>query len=316
MDRFTTVFNEYGLATSCDTPFMLPFWLKCWYSAFGKKNPVRVLEVYADNEFLGVAPLLQQGEVVTFIGSEAVCDFQDVLITGVDPKGFFDALLEYLQKQDITTMVLGSLAPDSQVLRLLPEVCDRRGIVHELEAAGNLSILPLPNSWEEYLERLSGKNRHEIRRKLRRLHEAGVVQYEEVMASHELSGRFAEFLDMFRDSRKDKAEFLTTSMETYFINLAEEMEHNKMLRLGVLTLNGKPVASTFGFTFKNSLYLYNNGFAFSYSHLSTGLLCKVFAVKQTIANGMSEFNFLKGDEKYKQQLGGKAIPLKRLKIQL
>jgi len=316
LDRFESVFNEHKLASSTDCPFVLPFWLHSWFTTFGAGYIPRIIEIYTSNSLLGIAPLIQLGNTVTFMGNEAVCDYQDLISTNHDPPAFCAALLHYLQKQRVSTILLGALAPDSMVLKFLTRTCNSMNIDHMVEDAGNISILHLPGSWESYLDGLTGKNRHEIRRKIRRLQEAGEVKFQELKEQQELSGHFSGFLQMFSQSREDKAKFLTEPMEAYFTRLAGEMAKRKMLNLGVLTINDKPIATTFGFIFKRTLYLYNNGFVSAYRHLSGGLLSKVFAIKQSIANDMSHFNFLKGDEKYKRHLGGEVIPLKRLKISL
>ena len=46
-----------------------------------------------------------------------------------------------------------------------------------------------------------------------------------------------------------------------------------------------------------------------YDSLSVGLLSKVFCIKEGIQQGKKRFEFLKGNEIYKQRLGGKEIPL-------
>ncbi len=316
LGRYTTVFNEHELAALCDCPFIFPFWLRTWLAAFGKDSDPRIIEIYADDMLLGIAPLMQQGDTVTFLGSESVCDYQDVIVTRQAPQDFFIVLLDYLKAQGIPKVILGALTPESRVLEFLPQLCSRDNVTYHLEPVETFSILRLPASWDSYLKGLTGKNRHEIRRKLRRLHEAGEVDYRDVLHLKEVPERIADFLQMFSQSRQDKAEFLTRPMEEYFFKLADELAKNGMLNLGVLSLNSRPIATTFGFIFKNSLYLYNNGFDSAYSHLSSGLMCKIMAVRQSIAKGMNEFNFLKGDERYKRQLGGEKIPLQRLEILL
>lgn len=316
LDRYAIVFGEQKLVSRCDCPFIMPFWLRAWYSIFGNDSIARFIEIYSNRKLLGIAPFMQHHTTVTFMGSESICDYQDVITTRQDSHGFFTTLLAHLKEQDVSTVVLGAMLPGSSVLEFLPQVCHNKNIEYQLENAGYISVLRLPESWDSYIKGLTGKNRHEVRRKLRRLNEAGSVGFHEMTKPQEVQHRFSEFLQMFRQSRKDKEEFLTHQMENYFFKLAMELAENKMLRMGMLTLDDKLIASTFGFNFNNDLYLYNNGFSPAYRHVSSGILCKVMAVKQSIALGMDEFNFLKGDEKYKRHLGGEPIPLKRLKIML
>jgi CelD/BcsL family acetyltransferase involved in cellulose biosynthesis len=62
------------------------------------------------------------------------------------------------------------------------------------------------------------------------------------------------------------------------------------------------------------MYLYNSGYNPEYESLSVGLLSKVFCIRKSIEEGKRVFEFLKGNEIYKQRLGGKEIPLYRCEI--
>jgi len=48
--------------------------------------------------------------------------------------------------------------------------------------------------------------------------------------------------------------------------------------------------------------------------LSVGLLSKALCIKESIREGKRRYDFLKGDESYKHQLGGREIPLYRCQI--
>ncbi len=124
------------------------------------------------------------------------------------------------------------------------------------------------------------------------------------------------FLRLFRDSRQDKAAFLTPSMESFFRSLASTMAEMKWLRLSILEIDASPVAATLSFDYKNSVSLYNSGYDPQYSWLSVGVLSKALCIKDSIERGRKTFDFLKGDEEYKYHLGGHEVPLYRCSISL
>jgi CelD/BcsL family acetyltransferase involved in cellulose biosynthesis len=167
----------------------------------------------------------------------------------------------------------------------------------------------LPVTWEDYLESLVTKQRHEVRRKLRRLLEAGKIDYHCLKAGEGLAGFMDTFLKLFVVSREDKADFMTPRMEAYFRSLAEAMAQAGLLRLGVLELDTQPVAMIMGFDYNGGMYLYNSAFDPQYRELSVGLLSKVLCVKASIEEGKKRFDFLKGDETYKHHLGGREVPI-------
>ena len=75
--------------------------------------------------------------------------------------------------------------------------------------------------WEEYLAALSSKQRHEVRRKLRRLFDEGKVEYRFIGDKAAVSVTMERFFRMFVESRPDKAAFLTEKMKSFFGLLAE-----------------------------------------------------------------------------------------------
>jgi CelD/BcsL family acetyltransferase involved in cellulose biosynthesis len=169
--------------------------------------------------------------------------------------------------------------------------------------------LDLPPTWQGYLGILTQKQRHEVRRKLRRLWEAGDVTYRIIEDSESASQSMAIFLKLFRESRQDKAIFLTARMESFFMSLANAMAQAGLLRLGILELDALPTAAVMCFDYNNMVFLYNNGYLSEYSFLSVGLIAKVLCIKDSVERGRGKFDFLKGAEEYKHRLGGKQVNL-------
>jgi CelD/BcsL family acetyltransferase involved in cellulose biosynthesis len=174
--------------------------------------------------------------------------------------------------------------------------------------------MDLPSTFDAYLESLTTKQRHEVRRKLRRLTEEGNITYRFIDKEPELSAALEMFFRMFVESRQDKAAFLTENMKAYFKALVSAMAQKGLLRLGVLELDNKPVAEIMCFEYNSCIYLYNSGYDPQYVGLSAGLLSKVLAIKDSIDKDIKKFDFLKGPEPYKAHLGGKEVPLFRCLI--
>ena len=156
---------------------------------------------------------------------------------------------------------------------------------------------------------LTGKQRHEVRRKLRRLQKAGNINYHFVEDSAAVHGVMDTFLKLFSQSRGEKAAFMTAPMESFFRSLADTMAEAKLLRFSILELDALPVAMNMCFDYNDSVYLYNSGYNPGYNSLSVGLLSKVLLIKDSIQRGRKRFDFLRGREAYKYRLGGRAVPL-------
>lgn len=294
--------------------FVLPDWISTWWDTFGGKAIPCLFSVQHQNDVAGIAMLQIQDHVASLIGNADVCDYMDFVVSPGKNTYFYAALFDYLAQNKIERLDLRCLRPDSQILNVLIPEAEKRGYDVISDPDGiSLEVL-LPDTWEDYLGQLKSKQRHEIKRKLRRLNEAGEIRfavYDNLYADTE---KIDLFFKLFRESRTDKTEFMTPQMESFFATMIPVMSEIKILKLGVLYLNETPVAAVLFFDYKDSLYLYNNGYNPDFRSLSVGVLCKVFAIQHGITLGKKTFDFLKGPEIYKYRLGGKEVPLTRCRI--
>jgi CelD/BcsL family acetyltransferase involved in cellulose biosynthesis len=107
-----------------------------------------------------------------------------------------------------------------------------------------------------------------------------------------------------RLSHEEKRGFLTERRELFFRTICKEMASSDQLRLYFMEIDGAKAAGILCFDYKNKRYLYNSGFDPIHSKLSVGLLLKATALHDSIVNGFDYFDFLRGDENYKYDLGG------------
>jgi len=281
-----------------DCLFVLPSWLKVWWSVFSNESSPYISAVRDKEKLIGIAPLLVKGEEARFIGDPDVCDYQDFIVAPGRGREFFETLINFLRQQGIRSLDLNTVRADSKVLTELVAVT--KSLDCEIFCAPEdfTLELDLPSSWDKFLGELTGKQRHEVRRKLRRLNEAGEVNYRVVEGLKEVMDEMETFLALFGLSRSDKAAFMTSQMNTYF------------------DLDGTPAAAVMCFDYNSTIYLYNNGYDGRFSSLSVGLLSKVLTIKDSIIKGRKKYDFLKGTEEYKHRLGGKPIPLYRCQVKL
>ncbi len=265
---------------------------------------------------IGIAPLMVQGETACFMGDPNVCDYVDFVVDPKRAQGFYSILVGHLRQQGLNRLDLGPLRPDSTVLTHLSRLAKELEGEVSCEQEDVTSQLELPGSWDEFLRALAGKQRHEIRRKLRRLDEAGKTSYRLVESSEELEKEMATFLRLFRSNRPDKAAFMTEQMASFFHSLVGGMAKDQILKLFFLDLDTLPVAAVMCFDYNSTTYLYNNGYDQRYSPMSVGLISKVLNIRASIERGMKRYDFLRGGEDYKSRLGGKRVPLYRCRVRL
>ncbi len=294
--------------------FVLPPWLKAWWQQFGVDAELFLSAVRKGEEVIGVAPLMVRGNQASFIGSEDVCDYLDFVVSPGSEDDFFNFILDDLIKNGINNLDLKLVRHDSTVLGNLAGIAQRRGYQVSCSHEDVSLELDLPTTWEAYLEMLNAKQRHEVRRKLRRLGEMGEVDYHVIRGAGAVNDAMDDFLRMFSESREDKFAFLTAPIESFFRSVVNAMGQAGLLRMGILKLGDLPTAMVMCFDYNSCLYLYNSGYDRQYNYLSAGLLSKVLCLKNSLEEGRKSFNFLKGDEPYKYRLGGREVPLSRCQI--
>ena len=297
-------------------PFVLPPWMKAWWEAFGEGWEPCVLFVERAGRPIGIAPLRVRGGEARFLGEVNVCDYLDFVVAPGREETFLTAVLGHLQGQGIRRLDLRVLRPDSVGARFLAEPaadlpCDTR-----LEPEDVTCELALPSAWEAYLHGLSGHQRHEVRRKLRRVQDAGEVRMRVVDEPEGLRDRLDPFLDLFRSSSPQKAEFLTPVMVGFFRSVLQALVGRGMVRLHFLELDGTPAAAALCLEHGDTTYLYNSGYDHRFASLGVGWVCKVLTIRDSIERGRRTFDFLKGAERYKEHLGGTPVPLYRARVTL
>jgi CelD/BcsL family acetyltransferase involved in cellulose biosynthesis len=313
LDGLDYIFNN-DRALNWPFVFSLPGWMKAWWSHFGAGFETLIFTVRKEGRIIGLAPFKRSGQAISFIGDESVCDYLDFVVATGSENEFFLELLDYILSLDDISIDLGTLRPDSlAATRLLPMV-KHRNLEIACRQAGVSYEVVLEDSYQGYLSILDSKQRREITRKLRRLEKLGGVTFRILNDDQVRERETAVFLELMARSRPEKAVFLNDNMRGFFEDIFKEMSRYGALRLGLLNLGAKPIAAVLCFDYNNSMYMYNSGYDPDYSELSAGLLSKMYCIKWAIAHKKKIFDFLKGEEVYKQRLGGQMVNLSACRI--
>lgn len=294
--------------------FQSPQWLRTWWDCFGKDATLKLLSIRNGGELVGILPMMQRGTTLSFIADPDVCDFHDVIASGPQCLEALSHLVKTCLSDGVTTIELSGLRPDSFILNNIPAVAEAQGLA--LESAHEDTspwISPLTDTWDAYLNQLSGKDRHELKRKMRRLDASGLnPKYYSVDTISAGSSEMDDFLRLMALSREEKHGFLTPDREHFFRTLIENLSKAGIVKIFFLELDAKRVSACICFDYKNVYALYNSGFDPAYANLSVGLLLKAHSIQDAIANKRKAFDFLRGNESYKYDLGAKDVPLTKL----
>ena len=298
-----------------DTIFLTPGWQGTWLRHFGVEADLRIVSVQENGATLGIAPLMLKDGVLSFLGGTDLFDYHDFLVPKGNETSFYSVLFDFIEDMEWHTLDLQSLPQDSPSLQFVPAMAKQKGYAHAVMKEGSAPFALLPPTWDEYQARLGKKSRHELRRKLRRLGAAGDSRQYTYDDPDALPEGMQDFFRLHRASRPEKAEFLTAQRESFFVDVALELARRGQFRLSFLEFKGARVASCISFDYLDSYLLYNSGYDPTYSHLSVGLLNKALTIKDAIEAGKRRFDFLRGNERYKYDLGGEDQAVYQLVVQ-
>jgi CelD/BcsL family acetyltransferase involved in cellulose biosynthesis len=176
-------------------------------------------------------------------------------------------------------------------------------------------VIPLPDTFEVYLETLDSKQRREIKRKLRRAGGEADTRWYIVGPEHDIAAEAEAFVAMMLRSGKGKDEFLIQQMRQMFVEGMRAAQAGGWLQLAFLEVAGRKAAAYFNFDYHGRIWVFNSAIDTEASGgISTGWVLLANLIQWAIANGREYYDFLRGDEEYKLHFGGRPTFIQKLNI--
>lgn len=274
-------------------PFPRAAFLRAWVDELGAE--VEPLTVDWDD---GQLSLMKTDLGVEMAGETDLTDYHSPLGSGVE--GAIGAMREEIGAG--VDLTLDSLPEEAA--EPLRNGLEENGISVNSSVHETAMVLSLPSEVDDFYHRLPKRDRHELRRKRRR--------YEEIVGPvvHRRGEEgFEEFVRLHRMAPGEKGRFMTDARHNFFARLAElpgwQVDYLE-------TPAGKAAACLFGWCDNHGYYLYNSCYDPALQSASPGLVVLQSMIEFAIHDGLSVFDFLKGDEDYKARLGAQPRPLYRL----
>jgi CelD/BcsL family acetyltransferase involved in cellulose biosynthesis len=306
--------------SAADTPFLTYEWQKTWNDCLCScEGEVHLVTVRDGGALLGIAPLFVVLEVgkdgksrrlLRLIGSVDASDYLDLIAVRGREREVFTAMLDALERSDTWDAIDLWNVPEASLTRsLLPELIAARGWTLLDERQVVCPIIQLPTTFDDYVQSLDKKERHELRRKIRRAEATEDVSWYAITGqdrTHDLDEAAESFIALMMKSRSDKSDFMTDDMRRFFHQMIRATHDGGFLHLAFLEVDGVKAATYLSFDYNQKRLVFNSGLETEgFQSLSVGIVLAARIIDEAIQLGYSEFDFLRGDEKYKYQLGAK-----------
>jgi CelD/BcsL family acetyltransferase involved in cellulose biosynthesis len=250
----------------------------------------------------GIAALAREADgTIRFAGGEFT-DEQDVVATAGDGHSVANAVAGWIAAEAPRRVRLEFVPEDVPTLPAMAEILGERGYHVERSRLVPSPRLRLPGDFETYVQGLGKKERHELRRKIRRLENATKATFRWA-AEAERGATLDRFFALHRLSRGAKADFMTPGLERFFRDIADMLAPLGRLRLGVLRAHDEDAAVLFAFAYRGTLAVYNAAYDPALASLSIGVVGHAWAIREAIADGLDTYDLLRGNEPYKYDLG-------------
>lgn len=296
-----------------DTPFLRYEYQRAWWEhrGGGEWNQAELVLVTAreDEKLIGIAPLFiseyDEQPALLLIGSIEISDYLDLIVRMDDHARFMIGLLDFLASSlpdNWRSLDWYNLPDSSPTLAALKVESTQRGWTHHEEMYRPTPRIALNGDFEEYLSRVEKKQRHEIRRKMRRAEESGrgVRWFISDMADPE--AEIDAFLGLMEHDQ-GKAGFLHEPMRLQMRAIIRAAHENGWLWLAFLEADGQRIAAALNFDYNNKLWGYNAGVNRAFMELSPGWVLLSHILQWCCENKRTEFDFMRGDEEYKYRFG-------------
>ncbi len=320
-DDLQADWNELVQRSQANRVFSTFEWQSNWWAAYhpGELWVIAVRE--ADGRLVGIAPwfieTMPSGErVLRGIGCIEVTDYVDCIVDRDCTEQVFARLAEYLaaHKDRFDRINFCNIPHHSPTLTQFSTLIQQSGFKIEIEQQEVCPVIDLPADWESYLNLLDKKDRHELRRKMRRGGAAGEMDWYTVGPQHNLSEQLDLFLGLMAESSAKKAVFLEDPQNVdFFQRVMPVMFACGWLQLNFLTIDGIPAATYLNFDYDRRVLVYNSGLSKAFLNASPGIVLLAYNIRHAIENGYTAFDFLRGNEEYKYRMGGQDQPVLMLK---
>jgi len=318
LDELRTAWDELLSVYSLASTFSTWEWLASWWEDFGKTRLLLVLAAFDPaSRLIGLAPLSLSTErfggllnlrVLRLMGDgSGDSDNLDLPVRPGFESDFAFAVVRYLRQQEDEwdVCLLNTMPPDSPAGSRLPEFLQAQGWrFYDYDRIG--SAIPLPGSWEEYLQQLSSEDRKNLARYARRLEKLYATRIYRCATESQLPDCLDALFALHQRRWQDDGQpgtFSSMERREFYNRLSRRLLPRGWLELWVLELDAQVVAVQFALRYKDRVFQLQEGYDHRRSSDRVGTILRGEVIRQLISEKVGVYDFLGGEDPYKTRWG-------------
>jgi len=322
--RLQEEWNPLLLRSAANTIFLTREWQKTWWDCFGEGLQLCLLELRDEDDLVGLAPFYtlepaSGRRVLQLIGGIEVSDYLDLIAASDSAEAVYSTVWESLTGEHALAwdaLDLRNIPAASPTLERLTALAEESGAFEVTDSVEEVCpVIHLPATWDQYLASLSKKQRHEVRRKLRKANREAEIRWYYAGEAGSLDDEVEDFISLHMKSAVDKEAFMDEKMQEFFHRMARAAFDRGWLRLAFLLINGAKAAAMFCIEYEDAFLVYNSGYDPQlHPSLSSGIVLLSYCIQDAIDKEHKVFDFLRGEEEYKYRFGGVRTEVRNLRI--
>jgi CelD/BcsL family acetyltransferase involved in cellulose biosynthesis len=317
LEEFSAIKKEWDECLSFSdqaTVFLTFDWFYSWWINFGNGHQLEILLFRDSNGTVdGIAPLMIKKGTLGFIASREVTDYCDFVIRqGMEKEIIAVFLLEIKNNSKrLDRLHLINIREESPSLPLLTRLAAELDLSAQVLETEVSLRLDLPESYQSFVSSLSRKNRHELRRKVRKTETLPGIEIKRVSDPGEIRIFLESFISLHRESNPSKAGFWEKKgIAEFFREITSRFSQQGWAELNLLSIDKEPAASLLTFLYNDEVLHYNIAYNPRFAAFSPGIFLFNHSIEKAIGLGKRRVDFLRGREKYKYNFGAKECKIR------
>jgi CelD/BcsL family acetyltransferase involved in cellulose biosynthesis len=289
-------------------PYLRPGWMGAWWRCFGQGRLI-VIALRGPDGLEAVLPLEARGRDLCSLSNEETPRFGPV----VAERGIEHKLGRALFARAGRSVKLGWLSAEDAASLSVAAVHGDYSTSTALAAA--MPFVALTGDWESFLAEMKADRRRQLRRRRRRLEEAGEVTLDVHDGTEQLDRSLAEFIEIEGSGWKGEAGTAIRSQQpltSFYDEVTRWAAERGELRLAFLRVDGHPIAAHLYIQSFGVLYRFKSGYDENWSKQAPGMLLTGAMLERSFEEGLRLYDFLGGGESHKLDWLADARPLVRL----
>lgn len=324
-----------GRAAENELP-LSPAWLLPWWEVYGDRaRALRVLAFHDGDRLVGLAPLLARTYLhrralpfrrLEMVGSgetqadETCGDYLGIAVEHGHEREVVSAMVEAIVAKKAgrwDELVIASMNGDGVVAPLLHDTWAAHTLDVVSETYSCAPYIALPKTWDEYMASLKSSKRSQLKKSLKAFEAwaGGPPEMFYARTPAQLTEARRVLEELHGERWTAGGVFASSQFRDFHGRVMTELLGRGALDVGWLAVRGQPIAAFYNFVWNGHVSFYQAGRRLDVpEEVRVGMTMHAYLIRDAIARGLREYDFMEGASQYKMSLATATRPLVRMRV--